>query len=140
MFLAVVRRARRKYRFCIANFCVMSNHFHFIITPAEGESLSKIMQWILSVFALRYNRRFGYEGHVWYDRFRSWVINGFRQFLITFRYIAENPVRAGIAASPWDYAFCGLRHIRDGDRRIVDMPEAVLRLMMPGYCERLLLT
>ncbi len=58
LFLKVVLRAKTKarhpYKFEIANFCIMGNHIHFLIRPARGESLSKIMQWILSVFAIHY--------------------------------------------------------------------------------------
>ena len=140
MLLIVIRRAKGKFRFSITNFCVMNNHFHFIITPGRGESLSKIMQWILSVFALQYNRKFRYKGHVWYDRFKSWIINGLRQLLITFRYIAENPVRAGIVSRPWEYSCNGVRHIRDHDHRVVEEPGQALRLMMPEYCTPLLLS
>jgi putative transposase len=140
MLLIVIKRAKGKFRFSITNFCVMNNHFHFIITPGRGEHLSRIMQWILSVFALQYNRKFGYKGHVWYDRFKSWIINGLRQLLIIFRYIAENPVRAGIVIRPWDYAFNGVTHIRDHDHRVVEDPGQELCLMMPEYCTPLLLS
>jgi putative transposase len=71
MFLEVVRRARKRYKFLIYNFCIMGNHFHFILKPLEDESLSRIMQWILSVFAIKYNKAFNFIGHVWYDRFKS---------------------------------------------------------------------
>ncbi len=53
----------------------MGNHFHLIIRPQKNENLSRIMQWILSVFALKFNRLFTYSGHVWYDRFTSKIIN-----------------------------------------------------------------
>jgi REP element-mobilizing transposase RayT len=51
IFLAAIIRAKKKYRFSLFNFCIMGNHIHFIIQPGEKADLSKIMQWILSVFA-----------------------------------------------------------------------------------------
>lgn len=131
LFLDVLRRAKKKYSFTVRNFCVMSNHFHMIVRPAHGESLSKIMQWILSVFAARFNRIFGFVGHVWYDRFRSKIIDSFRQFLATFLYIAVNPVQAHMVDMVTEYPFCGLRHIRDGDFSIVDPPTDYLRIIVP---------
>jgi REP element-mobilizing transposase RayT len=67
MFLEVVKRAKRKYDFAVVNFCIMGNHVHFIIRPGAKENLSRIMQRILSVFAIRFNRQHRFIGHVWYD-------------------------------------------------------------------------
>lgn len=135
VFLDVLRRARRKYSFAISNFCIMSNHIHLMICPGKGESLSRIMQWILSVFAIRFNRIFGYVGHVWYDRFKSKVIAAFEQYLATFLYIALNPVTARMVEAPVDYPFGGVHHIRDGDFSVVDPPELSLRLVFPEMFE-----
>jgi putative transposase len=131
LFLDIVCRAKRKYSFTIRNFCVMSNHIHFLIRPGEGESLSRIMQWILSVFAAAFNRIFGYLGHVWHDRFKSIVVGTLRQFASAFAYIADNPVKAGIVCQPSDYRHSGVRHIRDGDRRVVEPPDDLIRLLFP---------
>lgn len=97
MFLEVIRRAQKKYKFLIKNFCIMGNHYHLIIKPLGKESLSKIMQWILSTFALKFNRMFGLTGHVWNDRFTSKILYSYMQYLTTFVYIANNPVRASLA-------------------------------------------
>jgi putative transposase len=132
MFLDVVKRARKKYRFAIQNFCVMGNHVHFIMEPLKGESLSRIMQWILSVFAMKYNRTFNYKGHVFYDRFKSKIINSFRQFLATFIYIMENPVKAGIVKSPEEFEFNGINYIRKGLYDVINPPDVSLALMVPG--------
>jgi len=50
LFLEVIVRAKGKFRFRIENFCVMGNHIHLMIRPGTRESLSRIMQWVLSVF------------------------------------------------------------------------------------------
>lgn len=136
LFLDVLRRAKKKYAFSVSNFCIMSNHFHLMIRPAAGESLSRIMQWILSVFAARFNRRFGYVGHVWYDRFKSKIIASFRHFLAAFFYIAANPVRANMVAGITDYPFSGLQHIRDGDFSILDPPIDQLLHLFPELLGR----
>ncbi len=131
LFLNVVRRAKKKYAFTIRNFCIMSNHIHILIRPEKGESLSRIMQWILSVFASAFNRFFGYTGHVWHDRFKSIVIGMLRQFVTAFAYIANNPVKAGIVQHPMDYRYSGVRHIRDGDFSVADPPDELIQLLFP---------
>ena len=52
--------------------------------------------WILATFAINYNKLFGLIGHVWYDRFHSTIIYNFMQYVRTFLYIGENPVKAKI--------------------------------------------
>jgi len=132
LFLDVVERAKKRYRFTIRNFCIMSNHFHLMIQPQPGENLSRIMQWILSVFAATFNRIFCYSGHVWYDRFKSKVIGSLRQWIATFLYIMENPVKARIVDDPFEFPYCGVSHIRSGNFSIIDRPSLLTRLLFPS--------
>jgi REP element-mobilizing transposase RayT len=132
MFLDVVKKAQEKYKFVIQNFCVMGTHVHFILQPLKGESLSRIMQWILSVFAMQYNRTFNYKGHVFYDRFKSKIINNFRQYVATHIYIMDNPVKAGIVKKPGDFEFNGVSFMRKGLYEIIDPPDTMMKLIIPG--------
>lgn len=119
LFLSVVRRAHKKYAFRIDNFCIMGNHIHFLIKPVHGECLSSIMQWILGVFAMAYNKKTGLTGHVWGDRFYSRIIQDRHDFLRVFEYIDMNPVRAHCVARPEDWLYGGVRHALDGRIDIV---------------------
>ncbi len=114
LFLQTMVRAKQHYRFEVISLCIMSNHFHLMIKPGKDESISRVMQWILSVFAIHYNKMFSLHGHVWYDRFKSKVINSLRQFVATFNYIANNPVVAGLADEPAQYRYGPYRLARDG--------------------------
>ena len=126
LFLKTLERAKKRYRFRIKNFCLMGNHIHLIIEPLEGENLSRIMQWILSVFARNHNITLGIKGHVWYDRFHSVIINNMTQMLRTFMYIAFNPVKSGITQSPLEYESNGICFIRDKDFSIIEPPDNLL--------------
>ena len=123
MMLDVILEAKSKYSFHLKNFCIMGNHIHLIINPQGKESLSRIMQWILSVFAIRFNKLCGYKGHVWYDRFRSKVIESFRQYLATFIYVSQNPVRVGMAKESADYSYGGFHHLRNKHYKIIEPPD-----------------
>ncbi len=111
LFLSVVGRAKKKFAFNIENFCIMNNHFHFIIRPGRGECLSSIMQWILGVFAMRYNRIHRLTGHVWGERFFSRIIGDLRTYRIVFSYIDANPLVSGLVARAEDWLF-GRFHAR----------------------------
>ena len=131
MMLDTIKLAKKKYQFKLKNFCIMSNHIHLLIRPGSEENLSRIMQWILSVFAVRYNKTYGHHGHVWYDRFKSTVIESFQQFLHAFQYIMENPVRAGIVRKSIDYPCNGISYIRNKKFDLLEYPDLSIRLCMP---------
>jgi putative transposase len=107
MFLVVLMQAKNKYKFYLRNFCIMPNHVHFIIQPAGNCELPDIMRWILSVFAKRYNKVNNLKGHLFMDRYKSKVIEDLIQFLNTFNYISNNPVKANIVKEASLYKFGG---------------------------------
>ncbi len=135
LFMNVVERARAKYSFSIDNFCVMENHFHLIIQPAKGESLSRIMQWIMSVFAMALNKRNGWKGHVWGERFYSTIISSFKAFIEVFDYIDTNPVKAGIARRPRDWQYGGLAWHRRGLFTSIDRLPSLLLWLFPAHAQ-----
>ena len=112
----------------------MGNHVHIDIEPMHNESLSDIMRWILSVFAMAFNRIFGHKGHVWYDRFKSTAILSWQQFVNTFCYIANNPVRAGIVAHPLQFSFNGITCYKNNNLKgILDPPNKEISKIIEEY-------
>ncbi len=132
LFLATIAQAKRRFKFTIDTLCIMDNHIHLLLWPGENESLSRIMQWILSVFAVRFNRLFGLQGHVWYDRFKSVVVRTIRQFEHAYSYITENPVRAGLVARARDYRYGATGVRRSRGTGILDPPGLLARILFPG--------
>ena len=133
LFLAILERAKKKYDFQIQNFCIMGNHFHLIVKPGPKESLSRIMQWILSVFAAAYNRANKQTGHVWGERFFSHIIAGIQEFFKTFTYIDQNPVRANLVARAEDWEYGGLWHHKIGRQTIVEEATEFIKKYFPEH-------
>ncbi|WP_411042438.1 REP-associated tyrosine transposase [Treponema sp. TIM-1] len=133
LFLNVVKRAKKKYKFQIDNFSIMGNHVHLIIRPGKDESLSRIMQWILSVFAMAWNRAHFQTGHVWGERFFSKIINDCIEFIKTFHYISQNPVKAQLVKSPEEWEFGGLWHFISGKKEIIGEPASWIQEIYRNY-------
>jgi REP element-mobilizing transposase RayT len=131
-FLDVIRRAKDKYSFHLMNFSIMGNHFHFIIKPTNGSSLSRILQWIESVYAMDWNRRHGTTGHFWGERFHSRVIIGHKDLAKVMNYVDENPVRAGLAKKASDWEFSGLHHFLTGQTIILSPISRWIRCILSG--------
>ena len=123
MFIKVLKEAKKKYQFRVDNFCIMGNHIHLMIKPLERSSLSKIMQWMLSKFAVKFNKHYNYRGHVWYDRFKSKIIESLKQFIAVNEYIDNNPVKAGMVKRTEDYFYCGITFLNKKIFSVIDPPE-----------------
>jgi putative transposase len=133
LFLAVLGEAKSKYRFRIDNFCIMENHFHLMIQPLKNECLSSIMQWILSVFAMRYNRIMGLTGHVWGNRFFSRIIRSLLAYESVFRYIDENPQMSGLVSALEIWRYSGKWLFRVGEYRYIDPLLPWGELLFPAH-------
>ena len=114
LFEDVLCRAKTRFVFQLENFVIMGNHYHLIIKPGKNENLSRIMQWIMSVFAMSYNRLFNHCGHVWGSRFFSRVLESLEEYVKVFEYIDNNPVKASLVDLGEDWKFGGLHHRRAG--------------------------
>lgn len=73
----------------------MSNHFHLLLRPGEG-CLSPVMRRLMTGHAVTFNRRHKRQGHLFQNRYKSFVVEEETYFLELVRYIHLNPVRAGI--------------------------------------------
>jgi hypothetical protein len=73
----------------------METHFHVLLRTAEA-NLAEGMQWLISVYAQGFNERYGWSGHVFESRYHSVLVDGDGHLLHLFRYLALNPVVAGL--------------------------------------------
>jgi REP element-mobilizing transposase RayT len=80
----------------------MGTHYHLIVESSR-EQLSAGMQRLNGVYAIRFNRRHGLKGHLFEARFASYVLRDEEHFTAAINYVLENPVRAGLCASPTDW-------------------------------------
>jgi REP element-mobilizing transposase RayT len=81
---------------------VMPNHVHVLVTPVV--TASKLLQSVKGFSAREANKILGRTGEPFWqaESYDHWVRND-REFERICRYIEDNPVRAGLAATPEDY-------------------------------------
>jgi putative transposase len=102
-FLASLAKTQQRYPFCLYGYCLMTNHFHLLLRPGLGQSISRILQSLTVSHTWRYHRRHRTVGHVWQGRFKSPVIQDDEHLLVVLRYIEANPLRAGMVADLGEY-------------------------------------
>src|SRR5438876_4693495 len=89
-------RAQGRYPFRLYGYCLMTNHFHLLLQPADGQSISRILQSLTVAHTWHYHRAHGTVGHVWQGRFKSPAVQDDDHALVVLRYIETNPLRAGM--------------------------------------------
>jgi putative transposase len=92
---------------CLA-YCLMDNHVHLLIeTPRPNLGLG--MQELHGRYGRRFNDRHGRGGHLFQGRYGATRVTRDAQLWATVRYIALNPVSAGLCAEParWRWSSAG---------------------------------
>lgn len=107
-FFRYLAKARNIYSFRIHSLCLMTNHFHMIV-ETENTELYKIMQKILHLYSMDFNRRYQFTGHLFESRYTACLIEDERYFLEASRYIHLNPVKAMMVRHPLDYEYSSYR-------------------------------
>ena len=79
---------------------LLDNHFHLLVETTQPE-LSRGMQRLNGVYAMRFNRRYARSGHLFQGRFESRVIEGEAHLDTVVEYIFENTTRVGLRGWPW---------------------------------------
>lgn len=85
-------------------YCLMSNHFHLLIRERE-ESVGETIKRIAGSYVYYYNRKYGRDGHLFKERFKSEPVNDMAYFTTLLRYIHQNPLKAGIVEHVKDYEY-----------------------------------
>jgi len=107
-FLCCLERMSGQFSVRIHAYCLMTNHYHLILETQQA-NLSRAMQWLNVSYAAFYNRRHGYAGHLFQGRYKAIVVEADEYLESLSRYIHLNPVRAEMAASPWEYPWSSCR-------------------------------
>ena len=85
--------------------CLMGTHYHLVLESSR-DRLSAGMQRLNGSYARRFNKRHGRRGHLFDERFASFVIRDDHHLAAAVEYVLQNPVRAGLCehATDWRWA------------------------------------
>jgi REP element-mobilizing transposase RayT len=107
-FLAIVGSTVKRFGWTVYAYCLMGNHYHLLLeTPTP--SLSRGMRQLNGLYTQRFNRRHGRVGHVLQGRYGAILVERETYLLELVRYLALNPIRAGIASRPEDWRWSSYR-------------------------------
>lgn len=101
-FLDLLMDVVEEFRVECWSYCVLPNHYHLALRPTVP-NLSDAIKFLNSSYAQWWNKRHESVGHVFQGRFKDQIVDRDEYLLALCRYIALNPVRAGLAAQPQEW-------------------------------------
>lgn len=81
---------------------LMPNHVHLILVPQDADGLRHALSRVHRAHAGRVHARLGRSGHFWQGRFGCVAMDE-AHLMSALRYVALNPVRAGLVERPEDW-------------------------------------
>ena len=127
----------------VAAWCLMPNHFHFLIRPKpEGllekkvgnlrsTNLSNGLRLLQSQYGQYLNAKKGWSGSVFRPKPKWMEMKSGEQIVICFHYIHQNPERAGLVLRNENWPFTSLRFYMHGEMDGICSPADVITAAFP---------
>jgi len=115
-YILLLDECAKRYGMSFWMWCLMTNHVHLVVVPADELSLAKGLGEAHRRYSRRFNALQGTTGHLFRARFFSYPVQLDANLLCVARYIEINPVMAGMVASPGAYAWSSARYHLHGER------------------------
>jgi putative transposase len=150
-FERVLVEAHERRPLRILSYCLMGNHWHFVVWPAREGQLSDFFRWLTQTHTMRWrvaHRSVGH-GHLYAGRFKAFAVQRGPKLLDVLRYVERNALTAGLVRRAEDWKWSSLRARSHGSaelRRVlcdwpIDRPRSWIRrvnaVMSPEELQRL---
>ena len=107
-FEQVMAEAKARLPMRVLAWCVIANHWHFVLWPRGDGDLSEFMRWLTVTHTQRWHaaHRTAGTGPLYQGRFKSFPIQADDHLLTVLRYVERNPLRAKLveAADAWRWS------------------------------------
>jgi len=106
----------------ICSYCLMPNHWHFVMWPEKDGDLGAFMQQLTGTHSARWKqhkKQVGY-GHLYQGRFKSFPIES-SHLLTVIRYVERNALRANLVrrAEEWKWSSLWIRKYGSAEDRAI---------------------
>ncbi len=119
-FISLIKKYSNIYDIRIYAYCIMKNHYHIILENTSG-NMPAFKRVLESTYALNFNKHLGRKGSLFYDRYRSTIIENDQYLTMAILYVLLNPERKGIVEDAHDYRYSSIHHLfSDKKNDIID--------------------
>ncbi len=100
-------------------YCIMPNHWHFVLWPQNDHELTEFLRWLTHTHTQRWHAHYhtAGTGHLYQGRFKAFPIQEDGHLYTVLRYAERNALRAGLVKRAEQWRWCSLahRHAADAD-------------------------
>jgi putative transposase len=99
-FERIMIEAQARHPTRLLAWCLMKNHWHFVVWPRKDDELTPFMRWLAHTHAMRWHVSHGTvgRGHLYQGRFKAFPVQSDRHLLQVCRYVERNALTAGVVA------------------------------------------
>ncbi len=104
----------------ILAYCLMSNHWHFVVRPTGDGQMSRFFRWLTLTPAVRWrvaHRSVGY-GQLYRGRFKAFPVQLGGSLLEVLRYVERNALSADLVKRAQDWPWGSLWARQQGSREL----------------------
>jgi REP element-mobilizing transposase RayT len=108
IFFALFEDVVERHGWSCLSWCLLDTHYHLLVRTLESD-LDAGMKRLNGCYAQGFNRRHGRRGHLFEDRYGGRHVDTDAYLRWVVRYIARNPLEAGVCGDPLDWPLSSLR-------------------------------
>ncbi len=100
----------------LLGWCLMRNHWHFVVWPREDGEVTAFFRWLAHTHAMRWRVAHGAvgRGHLYQGRFKSFPVQEDEHFYAVCRYVEHNALTAKVVQRAEDWRWGSLWARRQG--------------------------
>ena len=104
--LGRVKEAAVEQQVSVLTYCLMPNHFHFVLRQDGEHPLSGFVQSVFNSYTKAFNKRYQRSGTLFEGPYRARAVTTEEYLLHLCRYVHRNPLEAGLVVrlSDWPYS------------------------------------
>lgn len=93
------------YKFSVVAYCLMPNHFHFLIRQDAEKPSNIVLGYIFNAYTKAINKRFNRSGTLFQGSFKSIHVDDDKYLIELCRYIHRNTIDDGLVKNIDDWKF-----------------------------------
>ena len=115
-FERIMVEAHERHPLRILAWCLMRNHWHFVVWPREEGEVTAYFRWLAHTHAMRWHVAHNTvgRGHLYQGRFKSFPIQEDEHFFTVCRYVERNALKANVVGQAEDWRWGSLWARRRG--------------------------
>jgi putative transposase len=116
-FERVLALALEEHPIRLLGYCLMPNHWHFVLWPEREGQLTAFLRWLTHTHTMRWHAHYHTSGtgHLYQGRFKAFPIEADEHLYAVLRYVERNALRANLVkrAEQWRWSSLWRRVLGD---------------------------